>query len=131
MRFGRAVRAAAVASGWLLSAMTTHAECVSPGFNPTGRLCSGCRYEGHMSMAQDQTCERPYRPNSANSAAILSNKLVRPAKHGIAGTNNNTFAYKPGQGYVGKDDFVVEVTFRDLQDNKVGKFQVHWNIDVH
>ena len=110
--------------------MTVHAECISPGFNPSGSFCNGCTYEGLMTMARDQTCERPYHPRNERQAIvqILSNRIVQRAKHGIAGANANTFAYAPSKGYVGKEEFKVEVTYREGQE--VRKFFVHWNVVV-
>ncbi len=77
-------------------------------------------------MGRDETCERVYHPRFL--AELLSNRVVRRAKHGIAGANGNTFAYSPFKGYVGPDDFTVEVGYR--QGTEVGKFLVHWNIVV-
>lgn len=120
---------------WLALPTTGHAECVSPGFNPSGTFCNGCKYEGAMSMSRDQTCVRPYSPGGAglgasatNPMSILSNRVVQRAKHGIAGANGNTFAYSPGKGYTGTDDFVVEVAYK--QGNESGKFTIHWNVTV-
>src|ERR1700742_2894154 len=90
-----------------LLAQAAHAECTSPGFNPSGHFCNGCTYEGTMVVAHDQACERPYRPNTP--ITFLGNRVVQRARHGIAGANGNTFAYMPGKGYVGTDDFAVEV----------------------
>jgi len=53
---------------------------------------------------------------------------VRRAKHGIAGANGSTFADQPSKGYVGPDDFAVEVTYRQGRDN--GKFVVQFAVAV-
>ena len=120
---------------WLVVPTFARAECVSPGFNPSGVFCNGCKYEGAMSMSRDQTCARVYSPGGAglgtgtvNPMSILSNRVVQRAKHGIAGANGNTFAYSPGKGYTGTDDFVVEVAYK--QGNESGKFTIHWNVTV-
>jgi len=109
------------------------AECVAPGFNTSGSFCNGCRYEGSMSMSRDQTCERPYAPGAMGTGSFASlefrgHRIIQRAKHGLAGVNGNVMAYAPAKGYVGKDDFTVEVDFR--QGTQSGKFQVHWNVTV-
>ena len=119
---------------WLVMPTAGHAECVSPGFNPSGRFCNGCRYEGAMSMSRDQTCERVYTPGGApgatptTPASIVSNHVIQRARHGIAGANGNTFAYSPNKGFAGTDEFVVEVAYKQGSEN--GKFTVHWNVTV-
>jgi hypothetical protein len=115
---------------WLVLPTAGHAECVSPGFNPSGSFCNGCKYEGAMSMARDQTCARVYTPGGAaiTPMSILSNHVIQRAKHGIAGANGNTFAYSPNKGFSGTDEFVVEVAYK--QGNESGKFTVHWNVTV-
>jgi hypothetical protein len=106
------------------------AECNSPGFNPTPNgFCNGCRYEGSMVVTRDQACERPYRPHPKGPATeIVGNRIVQRARHGIAGISTNTMAYKPNPGYVGRDEFVVEVAYR--QANEPGKFYVHFAVTV-
>ena len=106
-----------------------HGECTSPGFNTSGSFCNNCVYEGSMVVTHDQACERPYRPNpNMPVIAFLSNRVVQRAKHGIAGANGTTFAYMPTKGYVGSDDFVVEVSYR--QQATDGKFRVHFSVTV-
>lgn len=114
----------------LLWAGAVHAECNSPGFNPTtDGFCNGCRYEGSMAVTRDQACERPYRPHPRGpSVEIVSNRVSQRARHGIAGVNANTMAYKPAKGYVGPDEFVVEVAYR--QNGQPGKFYVHFAVTV-
>ena len=52
--------------GFLVPVASAHATCISPGFNPgVPHFCNGCRYEGTMTMARNETCERPYRPSQA------------------------------------------------------------------
>ena len=114
---------------WLWAGVA-HGECNSPGFNrsPNG-FCNGCRYEGSMVVTRDTACERPYRPYSGGRAVeIVSNRIVQRARHGIAGASGNTFAYQPQKGYVGTDDFLVEVAYR--QDKEAGKFFVHFTVTV-
>jgi hypothetical protein len=113
-----------------LWAGVAHGECNSPGFNrsPSG-FCNNCRYEGSMVVTHDTACERPYRPHtSGRTVQIVSNRVVQRARHGIAGASGNVFAYKPEKGYVGSDDFTVEVAYR--QDNEAGKFFVHFAVTV-
>lgn len=82
-----------------------------------------------MVVVRDQACERPYRPNpNAPGVSFFGNRVVQRAKHGIAGANGSTFAYQPSKGYVGPDDFAVEVTYRQGRDN--GKFVVHFAVAV-
>jgi hypothetical protein len=109
---------------------SAQAACMSPGFNPSGIFCNNCRYEGTMVVGRDQACERTYQPppNLRETIAFFSNRVVKRAQHGIAGANGNTFAYMPSKGYVGRDEFVVEVAYR--QGQTTGKFSVHWSITV-
>ena len=81
-----------------------------------------------MTVGRDQACERPYRPNGPAHAAILGNRVVQRAKHGIAGVNGNVFAYQPSKGFAGSDDFTVEVNYK--QGNATGKFFVHFAVTV-
>src|SRR5438105_10714539 len=106
----------AAAVGWLVPA-SAQAACVAPGYNPSGSFCNGCRYEGTMSMSRDQVCERPNTPgamgsSSLNTLAFISERITQRAKHGIAGASGNTVAYAPAKGYVGKDEFTMEVEYR-------------------
>jgi hypothetical protein len=115
---------------WLWAGVA-HGECTSPGFHPgsSNTFCNGCRYEGSLIVTHDQACERPYKPNpNGRVIEFLGNRVVQRAKHGIAGASGNTFAYQPTKGYVGPDDFVVEVAYR--QDRDVGKFFVHFAVTV-
>ena len=117
-------------AGFVLPAAGAHAACVSPGFNPyASHFCNGCRYEGTMSMARDETCERVYQPGPRMGPIdFLGHRVVQRAKHGIAGLNGKTFAYQPGKGYVGTDEFAIEVNYRD--GGNTGRFTVHWNVTV-
>ncbi len=54
--------------------------------------------------------------------------MIQRAKHGIAGTNGNMFAYQPSKGYAGPDDFAVEVSYK--QGSETGKFVVHFTVAV-
>ena len=117
----------AVTAGALLGS-AAHAECTSPGFNTSGNFCNNCVYEGSMVVSHDQACERPYRPGPNNSMEFLGNRIVQRARHGIAGASGTVFAYQPAKGYVGPDDFVVEVSYR--QRAEAGKFRVHFSVTV-
>ena len=119
-----------LASVGCLWAGVAHGECNSPGFNPSPNgFCNGCRYEGSMVVTRDTACERPYRPYATGRLVqIVGNRVVQRARHGIAGASGNTFAYKPENGYVGPDDFMVEVAYR--QENQSGKFFVHFTVTV-
>jgi hypothetical protein len=113
----------------LVAIAACRAECNSPGFNTSGNFCNDCRYEGSIVVTRDRPCERAYRPNpSATHIDFLSHRIVRRAKHGIAGVNGTTFAYAPSKGYVGPDEFTVEVNYR--QGNNAGKFLVHFTVAV-
>jgi len=130
MRMNLRIGALALApAAWLLVA-AAHAECVAPGFNPAGNFCSGCRYEGNMSMSRDQPCERPYNQGGNMTVALelRGHRIIQRAQHGVAGVSGLAMAYMPAKGYVGKDEFTVEVDFR--QGQATGKFYVHWNVVV-
>jgi hypothetical protein len=111
--------------------MAAHAECIAPPFANTPNMCNGCKYEASMSVSRDETCERPprfSRPERMIAMELFDYRVVQRAKHGVAGVNGNTIAYAPSKGYVGRDEFTVEVRYR--QQNEVGKFLVHWNVVV-
>jgi hypothetical protein len=112
----------------LITPALAHAECTSPGFNPGRDFCNNCRYEATLAIGRDQACHRPYRPVGPTPAQILGNRVVQRAKHGIAGTNGNMFAYQPSKGYAGPDDFAVEVSYK--QGSETGKFVVHFTVTV-
>lgn len=88
-----------------------------------------------MTMSRDEVCERPNTPNPGGGGAsslsvleFLSERITQRAKHGVAGASGNTMAYAPAKGYVGKDEFTVEVEYR--QGQQTGKYYVHWNVTV-
>jgi len=84
-----------------------------------------------MSTSRDQVCERPYNQGAVPTGPvqeILGHRLVQRARHGIAGVSGVAMAYAPAKGYVGKDEFTVEVDFR--QGSEAGKYYVHWNVTV-
>ncbi len=121
------------AAAGVFAATAAHADCAMPGFNPSGVFCKGCRYEGAISMARDEVCERAYRPLGPSSATvtpvqIISNRIVQRARHGIAGVSSNMLAYTPAKGFVGEDDFVVEANYRQALES--GKFTVHFHVTV-
>ena len=60
---------------------------------------------------------------------LKNHRIVQRARHGIAGVSGLAMAYTPAKGYVGKDEFLVEVDFR--QGMASGKFYVHCNVTVH
>jgi hypothetical protein len=104
------------------------AECVSPGvLGPGGKPCNGCSYEGKMSTTRGQACERPWIIDRTDTM-VTSNRVTRRAKHGIAGANANTWAYQPGPGFVGTDDFTTVAHFK--RDGAPGSFTVHWTVTV-
>jgi hypothetical protein len=118
----------ALAGASRLPLRLVHAECLAPGFNPSGQFCNGCRYQATMTTSRDQVCERPYRPNGTPTVQILGHRVIQRAKHGVGGINGLTMAYAPGKGFVGKDEFTVQVDYRQGPD--MGKFTVHWNVTV-
>ena len=81
-----------------------------------------------MSMSRDETCERGYNPPPNVTIEIIGNHVVQRAKHGVAGVSGGTMAYAPAKGYVGKDEFSVEVDYRQGQETR--KFTVHWDVTV-
>src|SRR5262245_653644 len=91
---------AGVLIGLLLSTTPLRAECFSPGFNPTGNFCDGCKYEAVMVLKRNQACHRAYRNNQP--VEHTDHRMIARAKHGIAGLNGNTFAYMPNKDFVGK-----------------------------
>lgn len=122
--------ALAVAS-LLLTVRLADAECIAPGFNPSGRFCHGCRYEGTMTTPHDQVCERPYTPKAPPGTPVVQitgHRVIQRAKHGIAGVSGLVMAYAPDKGFVGKDEFIVEIDYR--QGSETGKYTVHWNVTV-
>jgi hypothetical protein len=112
----------------LLSAAVAQAACVTAPFNPAGNFCNGCRYEGTMGTSRDEPCERPYNQQGRVAVELLGHRVIQRAKHGVAGVSGMGMAYAPAKGYVGKDEFTVEVDFR--QGSESGKFYVHWNVTV-
>jgi len=132
MRSKAAVCLSAAAVTGLL-ATAARADCAMPGFNPSGIFCKGCRYEGVIGMSRDEICERAYRTlglsnSTVTPVQIVSNRILQRARHGIAGASENTIAYAPTKGFVGEDEFVVEVNYRQAQD--AGKFTVHYRVTV-
>jgi hypothetical protein len=109
---------------------SARAGCESPGFNPGGTFCNGCRYEGSIRVGHDQACERTYnmRGSFQQVMEFIGNRVVQRARHGVAGANANTFAYMPAKGFSGRDDFTVEVAYR--KGTETGKFQVHFTVEV-
>ena len=108
-------------------ATTASADCYMPALNTPAGYCDGCRYEGTMDLHKNETCERVLgipKGNYTVDAEYLSSRIVERAKHGIAGANGTTIAYQPAKDYVGADDFVMEMSFR--QNGKAGKFTVHY-----
>jgi len=110
----------------LLSTTALQAACSSPGFNPSNVFCDGCRYEAQMTVTRNEACHRPYR--APDSIEKTDHRMVKRARHGIAGLNGNTFAYMPSKDFVGKDDFTIEVLFK--QNQHYVRFFVHWNVIV-
>ena len=119
---------ATLSGALILSVFPAFAQCQSPGFNPSGSFCNGCSYEGTMLVVRDQACERPYRPRGPIPVEILGHRLIKRAAHGIAGLHGTTFAYAPTKGFVGQDEFTIEVSYR--QGTERGKFYVHWTVTV-
>jgi hypothetical protein len=113
-----------------------NADCDGPPiFAGGGTFCNGCKYEASVTMARDQTCSRAFSPGArglgasiANPVEFLGSRISQRARHGVAGVNGTTFAYNPGKGYSGTDDFTVEVAFR--QGRESGNFTIHWVVTV-
>jgi hypothetical protein len=123
------LRGIIVSLAWLALTLPARATCVAPPFNSSQSLCNGCRYEGGMRMLRDEVCERGYTPPMNGPAIeIIGNRVVQRAKHGVAGVSGTVIAYAPAKGYAGKDEFTVEVAFR--QNRETGKFTVHWDVTV-
>jgi hypothetical protein len=98
--------------------------------SPSGGFCDGCQYVASIVLSRNETCERysvtPQR--SAIVIALIDSRIDVRAKHGIAGANGNMVAYEPDKDYVGPDEFVKEVVFR--QNDKLGRFKVRYLITV-
>jgi hypothetical protein len=108
---------------------SANAACFIQGSFGSTSPCNNCSYESGIITPHDQPCERNYWVGGGYvSVEFLGNKVVQPAKHGIAGTSGNGMAYMPAKGYVGPDDFKVAVDFRDRAG--VGKFYIHFNVTV-
>src|SRR5690349_956463 len=123
---GPGALAVSVTAIMLTSAGAAWGECVSPGLLSMV-WCNNCRFEGAMVTGRDEPCVRAFNPNNANSrgsqvAELLAARISQKAKHGVAGSNLNSFAYAPAKGFVGRDDFVVEVSYR--QNTEAGKVYI-------
>ena len=81
-----------------------------------------------MGTSRDEPCERPYDQQGRAVLELLGHRIVQRAKHGVAGVSGLGMAYSPAKGYVGKDEFTVEVDFR--QASETGKFYVHYNVTI-
>jgi hypothetical protein len=115
MRFTYWMYGSGMAIAWLSLIASANAGCVAPGFNPSGKFCNGCRYQGQMGTSRDQVCERPYIPAASPGIPVVQirgHRITQRAQHGIAGITATEMAYAPGKGYIGKDEFTVEVDYR-------------------
>jgi hypothetical protein len=105
--------------------------CVAT-YNQTNSFCDGCKYQASILVSRNETCERYNAQPALGHAAIIvefiDGRIAERAKHGVAGANGNVVAYKPDKDYVGSDEFVKEVVFR--QNGKLGRYQVRYFVTV-
>src|SRR5579872_7187107 len=118
------------AIAWFLLAVTAQAACFVPGLpSVTTDYCDGCRYETVIVLDHNEICERAAaQPGRTSEVEYLGIRIVQKAKHGIAGANGVTIAYQPSKDYVGTDDFVTEMTYRE--NGKTSKFTVHYSVTI-
>jgi len=121
--------AASVTAMLLTSAAAAWGECVSP---PLLSMvwCNNCRVEGAMATGRDEPCVRAFNPRAQSTTMVelLAARISQKAQHGVAGSNLTSFAYAPAKGFVGRDEFVVEVSYR--QGKETGKVYVHFDVTV-
>ena len=104
------------------------AVCLMPWISIGNRYCDGCRYESTISLNRNETCERASKSPGTSDVAYLGSRIIQKAKHGIAGANGAVIAYQPTKDFVGTDDFVMEMSFR--QSGVAGKYTAHYVVTV-
>jgi hypothetical protein len=90
--------------------------------------CNDCRTDGTLAVSRDQPCERPFRLKATDNVEMIAIRISERAKHGVAGSNGSMIAYAPSKGFVGHDDFVIEIRYRQRTD--AGKAFVHFAVSV-
>jgi hypothetical protein len=101
----------AVGACWLISGACARAECSSPILYAM-TWCNDCRTDGTLAVNRDQPCERPFRPRATDNVELIGVRVSERSKHGVAGSNGTMIAYSPSKGFVGRDDFVIEIRYR-------------------
>jgi hypothetical protein len=85
-----------------------------------------------MVLSRNEACEKPVTQPGRNGSGVMvqyiDSRVAVRAKHGIAGVSGNTVAYKPDKDYVGTDEFVKEMVFR--QNGKLGRYKVRYIVTV-
>ena len=111
-------------------AATASATCLMPLLKTDNRYCDGCRYEGTIGLNHNETCERVSQVPQILGLdyQYVDSRIIQRAKHGIAGANGATIAYQPAKDFVGTDDFVMEMTYRE--NGKLGKYTAHYVVTV-
>jgi hypothetical protein len=76
-------------------------------------FCDGCDTFTAISVQTGHVCTINYQMNRFSTvSAIFGQKVVVRPRSGIYGTANETSgAYKPNDGFVGNDSFVVDITY--------------------
>jgi hypothetical protein len=105
--------------------------CVVTTLGVTG-YCDRCKYETTMILSRNEACEKFAIPvgrgGSGTVVQYIDSRIAERAKHGVAGVSGNVVAYKPDKDYVGRDDFVKEMVFR--QSGKLGRYTVRYLVTV-
>ncbi len=114
--------------------LATTAQACNYSYTQTANgFCNHCLYEATIDVARNETCERhsiaPGRGTTNVTVEYIDARISERAKHGIAGANGNVIAYHPNKDYVGKDDFVKEVVYR--QNGQIGRYSVRYFVTVH
>ncbi len=102
-------------------------------YTPTANgFCDGCKYEAFIAVGRNEACERNSIPPGNGQRALvveyLDARIVERAKHGVGGASGTTIGYKPDKDYVGSDEFVKVVVYR--QNGKLGRYTVRYLVTV-
>ena len=103
------------------------AECTSAGITNFS-FCNNCRATGVIAVDRDHTCERPLNPRANDGSQIDSVRISRQAKRGRAGMNGYSLAFNPAKGFVGTDQFEIEVNWR--RASEAGKVFITFDVTV-
>ena len=117
---------------WGATISTARAECNVGWFaEVTNGYCDGCQYKGTIDTGRNQDCERAFQQPGVRKnedVVYLGARILQRAKHGIAGASGATVAYHPNKDFVGTDQFVLEMSYK--QNGKPGKFTARYDVNV-